>query len=82
MLSKKEKNNIFGMLGHQSNNNILAILAYKKIIYCFFFFYHKPLKNMNQKSRTMGKLGDLIYYRSQYDFKIKFTPGKQNLETD
>lgn len=69
------------MLGHQSNNNILAILAYNKIIYCFFF-YHKPLKNMNRKSRTIGKLGDLIYYRSQQDVKIKFTPEKQNLETD
>lgn len=32
------------------------------------FFYHKPLENMNRKLRTVGELGDLIYYRSQYDF--------------
>lgn len=43
---------------------------------------HKPLENMNLKSRTDEELGDLTYYLSQYDFKIKYAPGKQNLEAD
>lgn len=43
---------------------------------------HKPLENMNLKSRTDEDLGDLTYYLSQYDFKIKYAPGKQNLEAD
>lgn len=43
---------------------------------------HKPLENMNLKSRTDEELGDLTYYLSQYDFKIKYNPGKQNLEAD
>lgn len=37
---------------------------------------------MNLKSRTDEELGDLTYYLSQYDFKIKYAPGKQNLEAD
>lgn len=43
---------------------------------------HKPLENMNLKSRTDEELGDLTYYLSQYDFKIKYSPGKENLEAD
>lgn len=43
---------------------------------------HKPLENMNIKSRTDEELGDLTYYLSQYDFTIKYAPGKQNLEAD
>lgn len=43
---------------------------------------HKPLENMNLKSRTDEELGDLTYYLSQYDFKIKYTPGRKNLEAD
>lgn len=43
---------------------------------------HKPLENMNLKSRTDEELGDLAYYLSQYDFKIKYAPGKNNLEAD
>ncbi|CAK1595115.1 unnamed protein product [Parnassius mnemosyne] len=37
---------------------------------------------MNLKSRTDEELGDLIYYLSQYEFKIKYNPGKENLEAD
>lgn len=37
---------------------------------------------MNIKSRTDEELGDLSYYLSQYDFKIKYAPGKENLEAD
>ncbi|KMQ86187.1 retroelement polyprotein [Lasius niger] len=43
---------------------------------------HKPLENMNIKSRTDEELGDLTFYLSQYDFKIKYVPGKENLEAD
>lgn len=43
---------------------------------------HKPLENMNLKSRTDEDLGDMTYYLSQYDFKIKYAPGTQNLEAD
>ena len=43
---------------------------------------HKPLENMNLKSRTDEELGDLTYYLSQYDFNIKYAPGKQNVEAD
>lgn len=48
------------------------------IVYC----YHQPLENMNIKARPDEELGDLTYYLSQYDFKIKYTPGKENLEAD
>lgn len=43
---------------------------------------HKPLENLNIKSRTDDELGDLTYYLSQYEFKIKYAPGKDNLEAD
>lgn len=43
---------------------------------------HKPLENLNIKSRTDEELGDLVYYLSQYDFKIKYAPGRENLEAD
>lgn len=35
---------------------------------------------MNIESRTDEELGDLTYYLSQYDFEVKYSPGKQNLE--
>ncbi|GBP56019.1 hypothetical protein EVAR_97440_1 [Eumeta japonica] len=44
--------------------------------------YHKPLENMHIKSRTDEELGELMYYMSQYDFKIKYALGKENLEAD
>lgn len=37
---------------------------------------------MNIKSRTDEELGDLTYYLSQYDFEVKYSPGKNNLEAD
>lgn len=46
------------------------------------FSDHKPLENLNIKSRTDEELGDLTYYLSQYDFTIKYSPGKDNLEAD
>lgn len=46
------------------------------------FSDHKPLQNMNIKSRTDEELGDLTYYLSQYDFEVKYSPGRYNLEAD
>lgn len=43
---------------------------------------HKPLENMNIKARTDEELGDLTYYLSQYNLKIKYNPGKSNQEAD
>ncbi|CAH2098903.1 unnamed protein product [Euphydryas editha] len=43
---------------------------------------HKPLENMNIKCRTDEELGDLTYYLSQYDFTVKYIPGKENVEAD
>ena len=37
---------------------------------------------MNIKARTDAELIDLTYYLSQYDFKIKYYPGKVNQEAD
>lgn len=44
------------------------------------FSDHKPLENLNIKSRTDEELGDLTYYLSQYDLEIEYEPGKYNSE--
>lgn len=46
------------------------------------FSDHKPLENMNIKARTDEELGEMTYYLSQYDFEIKYIPGKDNAEAD
>lgn len=46
------------------------------------FSDHKPLENMNIKARTDEDLGELTYYLSQYNFEIKYAPGKNNIEAD
>lgn len=46
------------------------------------FSDHKPLENMKIKARTDEELGDLTYYLSQFDFELKYFPGKDNLEAD
>lgn len=46
------------------------------------FCDHKPLERMNIKTRTDEELGDLTHYLSQYDFEIKYYPGKNNTEAD
>lgn len=46
------------------------------------FTDHKPLENLNLKSRTDEELGDMVYYLSQYNFEIKYRPGKYNQEAD
>ena len=43
---------------------------------------HKPLENLNIKARTDEELGDLTYYLSQQNFKIKCNPGQSNQEAD
>lgn len=43
---------------------------------------HKPLQNLNLKSRTDEELGDLANYLSQYDLEVVYRPGKQNSEAD
>lgn len=43
---------------------------------------HKPLKDLNIKARLDEELGDLAYYLSQYDFTVKYNPGKFNTEAD
>lgn len=46
------------------------------------FSDHRPLQNLNIKSRTDEELGELTYYLSQYDLEIKYEPGKYNIEAD
>lgn len=55
------------------------LLMGKKFI---IFSDHKPLENLNIKSRTDEELGDLTYYLSQYDLEIKYKQGKYNIEAD
>ena len=43
---------------------------------------HKPLENLKIKARTDEELGDLVYYFSQYNFKVTYNPGKENVEAD
>lgn len=43
---------------------------------------HKPLENLKIRSRTDEELGDLVYYLSQYEFVIRYSPGKTNQEAD
>ena len=50
--------------------------------YFTVFLDHKLLESMKLKARTDETLGDLIHYLSQYDFKIIYSPGKDNVEAD
>lgn len=43
---------------------------------------HKPLENLNLRSRTDEELGDLANYLLQYDFEIIYRPGSKNGEAD
>lgn len=43
---------------------------------------HKPLENLRTKSRTDEILGDLIHYLSQFNFKIIYKKGKENVLAD
>ncbi len=43
---------------------------------------HKPLENLNLKSRTDEELGDLANYLLQFDFTVVYRPGSKNGEAD
>jgi len=43
---------------------------------------HKPLENLKTKSRTDEVLGDLVHYLSQFNFKIIYKKGKENILAD
>ncbi len=43
---------------------------------------HKPLENLNVKSRPDEELGDIINFLSQFSLKISYRPGSANLEAD
>jgi transposase InsO family protein len=43
---------------------------------------HKPLENLRTKSRTDEILGDLVHYLSQFNFKIIYKKGKENVMAD
>jgi hypothetical protein len=43
---------------------------------------HKPLENLTTKSRTDEILGDLVHYLSQFNFKIIYKRGKDNILAD
>lgn len=43
---------------------------------------HKPLEDQNIRSRTDEELWDMMYFLSQFDFEIKYEPGKGNIEAD
>lgn len=43
---------------------------------------HKPLENLRTKSRTDEILGDLVHYLSQFNFKIIYKKGKDNILAD
>lgn len=82
------------MNGHQKTKKaiFLECLAIKEslkfwqhwLLGNFFTVYtdHKPLEKLNVKNRTDEELGDMIYYLSQYNFKVKYNPGKLNKEAD
>ena len=46
------------------------------------FTDHKPLENLNIKSRTDEELGDLTNYLLQFDFQVVYKPGKSMVEAD
>ena len=43
---------------------------------------HKPLEQLRVRARTDEPLGDLVFYLSQFNFKIKYVPGPTNIEAD
>ncbi len=43
---------------------------------------HKPLENLNLRSRTDEELGDLANELLQFDFTVKYRPGYRNSEAD
>jgi hypothetical protein len=46
------------------------------------FSDHKPLETLRTKNEVDTKLGEMLFYLSQYDFKVIYHKGKENLEAD
>ena len=43
---------------------------------------HRPLVNLRTKARTDELLGDMVFYLSQFNFKLLHKPGKENVMAD
>lgn len=43
---------------------------------------HKPIENLRVKAKPNEPLGELVNYLSQFDFKIVYQRGKDNIEAD
>lgn len=43
---------------------------------------HKPLEGRELRTRPDEELGDMTHFLSQFDFDIKYEPGKENVEAD
>lgn len=43
---------------------------------------HKPLENLKINSRPDEEMGHMMFYLSQYNFKVKYVPGPNNVEAD
>lgn len=43
---------------------------------------HKPLENQRINTRSDEELGDMLLFLSQFDFRVTYRPGKENLEAD
>ena len=43
---------------------------------------HRPLVNLKTRARTDELLGDMIFYLSQFNFRLIYKPGKENVMAD
>lgn len=43
---------------------------------------HKPLENLNVNTKYDDELRELLIHLSQFNFNVKYMPGKSNLEAD
>lgn len=43
---------------------------------------HRPLISLKTKARTDELLGDMVFYLSQFNFKLIYKPGKENVMAD
>lgn len=68
------------MFSDKWNTPILATLAYGQKFPVYSD--HKPLENMNIKSRTDRDVGDSTHHLSQYYLHINYSPAKLNREAD
>jgi len=62
-----------------------AIAFWHHYLYGKHFFVitdHKPLESLKTQAQVNTKLGEMIYYLSQYDFKVIYRKGEENAEAD